>query len=371
MSNNSNNPKRNNNPNMKTIKSILVATTVLLVLSCGGKNQQQAAAPQTPSLKVTTLEKEDITLYNSYSTNIQGEQNVEIWPKVSGFVQNIYVEEGQQVKKGQLLFKLETQTLSQDAEAAKAAVNVAQVEVNKLVPLVEKNIISEVQLETAKAQLEQAKNTYSSIVANIGYSNIVSPVNGYIGEIPYKVGALVSSSMGEPLTVVSDISGVRAYFSMTEKELLQMKMAGTGVGISSENSPEVELVMINGETYPQKGKIAMVNNIINSTTGSVTLRADFDNPDLLLSSGSTGTIKVPSTYEDTFVIPQFVTVDLQGTKMVYVLNEDNTVNTKPLNIVAQTDTQFIVNEGLEAGSIIVVEGVSKLKDGQTINPIKQ
>ena len=143
MSNNSNNPKRNNNPNMKTIKSILVATTVLLVLSCGGKNQQQAAAPQTPSLKVTTLEKEDITLYNSYSTNIQGEQNVEIWPKVSGFVQNIYVEEGQQVKKGQLLFKLETQTLSQDAEAAKAAVNVAQVEVNKLVPLVEKNIISE------------------------------------------------------------------------------------------------------------------------------------------------------------------------------------------------------------------------------------
>jgi membrane fusion protein (multidrug efflux system) len=158
---------------------------------------------------------------------------------------------------------------------------------------------------------------------------------------------------------------------MTEKELLQMKMAGTGVGISSENSPEVELVMINGETYPQKGKIAMVNNIINSTTGSVTLRADFDNPDLLLSSGSTGTIKVPSTYEDTFVIPQFVTVDLQGTKMVYVLNEDNTVNTKPLNIVAQTDTQFIVNEGLEAGSIIVAEGVSKLKDGQTINPIKQ
>lgn len=359
---------------MKTIKSILVSAGALLILSCGGKNQQQAAAgPQTPSLKVNTLEKQDISIYNSYSTNIQGIQNVEIWPKVSGFVQNIYVEEGQKVKKGQLLFKLETQTLSQDAEAAKAAVNVAQVEVNKLVPLVEKNIISEVQLETAKAQLEQAKSNYSSITANIGYSNIVSPVNGYIGEIPYKVGALVSSTMGEPLTVVSDITGIRAYFSMTEKELLEMKseMADNGSTVSAENTPEVELVMINGETYPQKGKIAMVNNIINPTTGSVTLRADFDNPNLLLSSGSTGTIKVPSTYENVFVISQFVTVDLQGTKMVYVLNDDNTVKTVPLNIVAQTDKEFIIEEGLEEGITIVTEGVSKLKDGQAINPVKQ
>ncbi|MBA4745149.1 MAG: efflux RND transporter periplasmic adaptor subunit [Muricauda sp.] len=378
MSNLSNSHKPNNNPNnlslfMKTIKSIVVATGVLLLMSCGGKNQQQATAPQAPSLKVSTLKKQDITIYNSYSTNIQGLQNVEIWPKVAGFVQKIYVEEGQQVKKGQLLFKLETQTLSQDAEAAKAAVNVAQVEVDKLVPLVEKNIISEVQLETAKAQLEQAKSNYNSIAANIGYSNIVSPVNGYIGGIPYKVGALVSSTMGEPLTVVSDISSVRAYFSMTEKQLLQMKseMADKGTPISSENTPEVELVMVNGETYPQKGKIAMVNNIINPTTGSVTLRADFDNPNQLLSSGSTGTIKVPSTYENTFVIPQFATVDLQGTKMVFILNDDNSVNTKPLNIVAQTDKEFIVNEGLEEGSTIVTEGVSKLKDGQTINPVKQ
>ena len=379
MGNHSNPYKHINNPNsvsfyMKAIKSISLLVGALMIISCGGKNQQpQGTAPQAPSLEVSTLEKQDITLYNSYSTNIQGVQNVEIWPKVSGFVQQIYVEEGQQVKKGQSLFKLETQTLSQDAKAAKAAVNVAQVEVDKLVPLVEKNIISEVQLETAKAQLEQAKSNYSSIAANIGYSNIVSPVNGYIGEIPFKVGALVSGTMAQPLTVVSDISSVRAYFSMTEKELLQMKseMADKGTTASSENAPEVELVMINGETYPQKGKIAMVNNIINPTTGSVTLRADFDNPNRLLSSGSTGTIKVPSSHEDVFVIPQFATVDLQGTKMVFVLNDDNTVKTVPLNIVAQTNTEFVVEDGLEAGSTIVTEGVSKLKDGQTINPVKQ
>lgn len=358
---------------MKKVSLGLTAISLILLASCGSKNQQQAAAPPAPSLKVSTLKKQNITLYNSYATNIQGEQNVEIWPKVSGFVQKIYVEEGQQVKKGQLLFKLETATLSQDAEAAKAAVNVAQVEVNKLIPLVEKNIISEIQLETAKAQLKQAKSNYSSIAANIGYSNITSPVNGYIGEIPYKVGALVSSTMGQPLTVVSDINRIRAYFSMNEKELLQMKMqmADNGDLVSSESSPEVELVMINGETYPLKGKIAMVNNIINSTTGSVTLRADFENPDHLLSSGSTGTIKVPSKYQGVFVIPQFSTIDLQGTKMVFVLNEDNTVSTVPINIVAQTDTQFIVKEGFEEGTTIVSEGVSKLRDGQTINPIKQ
>ncbi|GLU43368.1 hemolysin D [Muricauda sp. NBRC 101325] len=374
MSNHSNNQKRNKvSSYMKTITSTLVVAGTLLFLSCGGKNQQQAAAQQAPSLEVTQLKKQDISIYNSYSTNIEGIQNVEIWPKVSGFVQNIYVEEGQQVKKGQLLFKLETQTLSQDAEAAKAAVNVAQVEVNKLIPLVEKEIISEVQLETAKAQLAQAKSNYSSIAANIGYSNITSPVNGYIGAIPFKVGALVSSTMAQPLTVVSDISGIRAYFSMTEKELMQMKseITNNGVAASSENAPEVELVMINGETYPEKGKIAMVNNIINPTTGSVTLRADFDNPQLLLSSGSTGTIKIPSTFKDTFVIPQFATIDRQGTKLVYVLNQDNTVASVPLKITAQTNKEFIVNEGLEAGSTIVTEGVSKLKDGQAINPVKK
>lgn len=358
-------------PYMKTIASTLIIS-LLFLSACGDKAQNKQASAPPPSLKTSALEKQDFTIYNTYSTSIQGIQNVEIWPKVSGFVQNIYVEEGQQVKKGQLLFKLETQSLSQDAEAAKAAVNVAQVEVDKLVPLVQKGIISNVQLETAKARLAQAKSNYNSIAANIGYSNIVSPANGYIGEIPYKVGALVSSNMGAPLTVVSDISSVRAYFSMNEKELLQMKsqMASKGNPMGNETSPEVELVMVNGETYPTKGRIAMVNNIINPTTGSVTLRADFDNPEQLLSSGSTGTIKVPYTYNNVWVVPQFVTIDQQGTKMVFALDNDNTVHTKPITIVAMTDTEFIVSDGLEGVSTLVSEGVSKLRDGQTINPIQ-
>ena len=355
---------------MKTTRIPFAIAGVLVLMSCGGKTQQQAAPPP-PSLKVATLQKQDVTLENTYSTTMEGVQNVQIWPKVGGFVDNIYVEEGQKVKKGQLLFKLETQSLSQDAKAAQAAVNVAQVEVDKLVPLVEKGIISEIQLATAKARLEQAKSGHQSIAANIGYSVIHSPVTGFIGGIPFKEGALVSNTMGQPLTVVSDISSIRAYFSMNEKQLLEMKARmSLSEGDGERAAQEVELIMVNGKTYPHKGKIAMINNIINPTTGNVTLRADFPNPDFLLSSGSTGKIRIPTTYTDVWVIPQAATIDRQGTKMIFVL-DGQAATPRSIDIIAQTQTEFIVAQGIEPGTTIVTEGVSKLRDGQIIDPIKE
>tara|TARA_R110002020_G_scaffold114593_2_gene263481 strand:- start:104178 stop:105233 length:1056 start_codon:yes stop_codon:yes gene_type:complete len=351
---------------MKNQKTTLLTFMVITLISCGDKNApQQQAAQQAPQLEVKQLQPEDITVYNNYTASIEGEQNVEIWPKVSGFVQEIHVEEGQKVTKGQLLFKLETQTLNQDAKAAQASVNVAQVEVDKLVPLVEKGIISNVQLETAKAQLQQAKSNYESVAANINYSRITSPVNGYIGSLPYKIGALVSSTMAQPLTVVANINTVRAYFALNEKQLLDFKKQ-----YSMDSLPKVELVMINGETYDKKGTIAVVNTIINSATGSVDARADFPNPDGLLSSGSTGEVKVPSTFKNALVIPQTATVDLQGNKMVYILGEDNNVTAKPINIAFKTEKDFIITQGIEPGTTIVTEGVSKLKDGQAIAPKK-
>ncbi|MGB2758823.1 efflux RND transporter periplasmic adaptor subunit [Maribacter stanieri] len=361
---------------MRKLSIIGILSATLLLSSCFGSSEnpaQGAAAPPPPSLKVAQLNKQDLTVYNEFSTTLEGKQNVEIWPKVSGFVQEVYVEEGQKIKKGQLLFKLETQTLNQDANAAKASVNVAQVEVDKLKPLVEKNIISSVQLETAKAQLEQAKASYQSVASNIGYSRITSPVDGYIGEIPYKIGALVSSAMSQPLTTVSDVSEVRAYFSMNEKELLKLKEAmpkNDKNVMDLEKAPKVSLIMINGEEYAEQGKIAMINTIINSTTGSVTARADFDNKSNLLSSGSTGKIKIPTVYNGAYEIPQTATIDLQGKKLVYVVKDDNTVTTMPLNIITTTQKGFIVENGIDEGTTIVLEGVSKLRDGMTINPVK-
>ena len=360
---------------MKRLSIIGILSATLLLSSCFSSSEKSAqgqAAPP-PSLKVAKLTKQDLTIYNEFSTTLEGKQNVEIWPKVSGFVQEVYVEEGQKIKKGQLLFKLETQTLNQDANAAKASVNVAQVEVDKLKPLVDKNIISPVQLETAKAQLAQAQANYQSVASNIGYSRIISPVDGYIGEIPFKIGALVSSAMAKPLTTVSDVSEVRAYFSMNEKELLKLKESmpkNDNNVLDIEKAPEVTLVMINGEEYAEPGKIAMINTIINSTTGSVTARADFDNKNNLLSSGSTGKIKIPTIYSGAYEIPQTATIDLQGKKLVYVLKSDNTVTTMPLNIITTTPQGFVVENGIEDGTTIVIEGVSKLKDGMAINPAK-
>ncbi len=360
---------------MKKIATIGSLSLLALLSSCFGKvpSTQAASTIPAPSLKVSELKKQDLTIFNEFSTTLEGKQNVEIWPKVSGFIQDIYVEEGQKIKKGQLLFKLETQTLNQDANAAKAAVNVAQVEVNKLRPLVEKDIISPVQLQTAEAQLNQAKSNYDRVLSDINYSKITSPVDGFIGEIPYKTGALVSSSMPNPLTTVSDISEVRAYFSLSEKELLKFKEsipANSNNRFNFENANDVKLVMINGEEYPEPGKIAMINTIINSTTGSATARVDFKNPNHLLTSGSTGKIKIPYLYKDAYEIPQAATIDLQGTKLIFIVKEDNTITTKPINILANTQKGFIVKGGLEPGTTIVTEGVSKLRDGMTINPIK-
>jgi membrane fusion protein (multidrug efflux system) len=351
---------------MRSNTATLFFLLILFFVSCGKKNtNQQLAQQQAPQLKVAELLAQDVTVHNSYAASIEGEQNVEIWPKVSGFVQEIYVEEGQKVRKGQPLFKLETQTLNQDARAAEAAVQVARVEVDKLIPLVEKGIISNVQLQTAKAQLQQAQSGYESVAANIGYSRITSPVDGYIGSLPYKTGALVSSTMQQPLTVVANITKVRAYFALNEKQLLAFKKQ-----YPVDSLPKVELIMINGDAYDKKGTIAVVNTIINSATGSVDARADFENPDGLLSSGSTGQIRIPATFSNALVIPQTATVDLQGNKMVYILQEDNTVKATPIDIAFRTERDFIVTKGIDPGTTIVTEGVSKLRDGQAIAPQK-
>lgn len=361
---------------MRKISVISSLSLVVLLSSCFGKvpeGSQGAAKMPAPSLKVSELKKQDLNIFNEFSTTLEGKQNVEIWPKVSGFIQDIYVEEGQKINKGQLLFRLETQTLNQDANAAKAAVNVAQVEVNKLKPLVEKDIISPVQLQTAEAQLKQAQSNYERVRSNIDYSKITSPVDGFIGEIPYKTGALVSSAMPNPLTTVSDISEVRAYFSLSEKELLKFKGSiplNQKNQFDLENANDARLVMVNGEEYPEPGKIAMINSIINSTTGSATARVDFKNPNNLLTSGSTGKIKIPYLYKSAYEIPQKATIDLQGNKLIFIVKDDNTITTRPIRISANTEKGFIVTSGIQPGTTIVTEGVSKLRDGMTINPIQ-
>ena len=198
----------------------LLALSIFFLVSCGNNETQKTAKVQrpAPSFPVAKIETKTVTGYQEYPTNIEGIVNSAVRAKTSGYIQKVLVDEGQKVRKGQILFQLETQSLSQDAGAAKARINVAQVEVNKLIPLVEKNIISPVQLETAKANLMQAKANYSSVSASIGYATIKSPVDGFVGAIKYREGSLVSPSDPNPLTTVSVIKQVYAFFSLNESQ---------------------------------------------------------------------------------------------------------------------------------------------------------
>jgi membrane fusion protein, multidrug efflux system len=355
---------------------LLSAIAALSILSSCGNKEQQAAPQQGPApFPVQTVSREDATVFEEYTANLEGRQNVEIRPKVNGFIQKIYVDEGQEVRKGQLLFKLETQTLNQDAAAAKAAVTAAQVEVDRLKPLVDRKIISNVQLETAKANLAQAKAAYGSVAANISYGTITSPVDGVIGALPFKEGALVSSTMADPLTTVSDTRVVRAYFSMNEKQMLDFTRTFPGATLEAKlkNTPPVSLVLVDGSEFDQKGKLDAVQGLVNATTGTTQFRAEFNNPQAVLRSGSNGIVRIPVVHKNVVVVPQNAVFDVQGKQMVYVVNKDNTVKSKVLTIATTSGTNFIVSEGLEAGETIVAEGASKLKDGDAIvpQPVKQ
>ncbi len=342
---------------------------LLVLSSCGDKKPQQQAMGPMP-FPVQKIVKQDATVYQEYSANLEGQQNVEIRPKVNGFIEKIYVDEGQVVKKGQLLFKLETQVLSQDASASKAAVSAAQVEVDRLIPLVERKIVSNVLLETAKAKLAQAKSSYNSINANINFGTITSPVDGVVGSLPYKVGSLVSSTTVDPLTTVSDTRVMRAYFSMNEKQFLNFNRTFKGATLADKikSLPEVELILVDNSVYDQKGKIETINGLVNARTGSTQFRAQFPNPQSLLRSGSSGIIRLPIEQKGVMLVPQNAIYEVQGKQMLYVVEKDNKVKSKVVQTNGTSELNFIVTGGLEEGEVVVVEGASKLADGQEIVP---
>lgn len=352
----------------KSIFSTFLA--VLFLVSCG-KKEEQAAPPAGPiPYPVQTITKQDATVYQEYTANLEGQQNVQIRPKVNGFIQKIYVDEGQVVKKGQLLFKLETQTLNQDASAAKANVTAAQVEVDRLKPLVDRKIISEVQLETAKAKLAQAKAAYGSIAANINFGTIVSPVNGVIGSLPYREGSLVSATSEQPLTTVSDTKIVRAYFSLNEKQLLFFNKTFKGATTAEKlkSAPAVSLLLIDGSEYDQKGKLATINGLVDSQTGTTQFRAEFQNPQAILRSGSTGIIRLPIEQKNVILVPQNAVFEMQGKQLIYVVGQGNKVKSQIITTNGTSELNFIVTGGLNEGDVVVIEGASKLKDDMEIVP---
>jgi len=338
--------------------------------SCSEGKTNPSQANDIPAFPVFEVPSKTVTGYESYPVSIEGMVSSGVRAKVAGYITEVLVDEGQAVKKNQILFRLETQSLNEDAGAAKANVNAAQVEVNKLKPLVEKGIIGNVQLETAKARLTQAQAAYNSIAANIDYATIKSPVEGYAGAIPFRQGALVSPSDPTPLTTVSQVKNMFAFFSMNEKDYLNLLQMTKGETLDEklEHMPEVELELVNGEIYQYKGIIKTVTGQVNPTTGTVNFRATFPNPQRLLAHGNSGRIRIPKVYENLPVITEISTYEQQGKTYVYRVGNDSMASSVPIKIMAKVDQLLVVEEGLKAGDQVVYEGAGKLRDQTKIDP---
>ncbi|MGB6151861.1 MAG: efflux RND transporter periplasmic adaptor subunit [Pricia sp.] len=352
---------------------VLLLVTTAILTGCGSGDDKRGVSDQkqqTPYFSVTEIPLQTVTAYATYPASIEGIVNSEVRAKVSGYITDVLVDEGEKVRRGQTLFKLETQSLSQDAAAAKANVNAAQVEVDKLKPLVEKKIISEVQLETAKAKLQQAKSGYSSIAANIDYANIKSPVDGYVGEIRLRKGSLVSPGNQTALTTVSDISKVYAYFAMNERNYIEFLRDAEGEGIADiiENLPKVQLVLPDGSTYQKEGIIETINSQVSAQTGTISFRAIFDNPKRLLTNGNSGKVRVPKIYADAVVVPKTATFERQGSTYVYKVGQDSLATAAKINIETEVDNLYVVSSGLKKEDRIVARGVAKLTGETKIIP---
>lgn len=362
-----------------------IAALFLASCSSGGKDTKAGVPTGPQNYPVVQINEFNTTLESDYPATLEGQQNVDIRPKIDGFIEKIYVDEGATVKQGQALFAINAPQYEQAVRTAEAAirsaeaeVNAAQLQYNKTKPLVEKDIISKFDLENAaltltakKANLAQAKAALVNAKVNLGYTVVSSPVNGVIGTIPYKVGALVSSTSQQPLTTVSSISKVYAYFSLNEKQLLQISrdMKGRTLEDKIKQIPNVTLVLADGSVYSEKGRIETISGQINTQTGSSSLRATFPNPNGLLRSGASALIRIPQHLQNALLVPQKSTTDIQGKKFVYLVTDTGGVKTTNVEIMELAKGNFfVVTKGLKTGDRIVLEGFASLKDGDKIKP---
>ncbi len=341
----------------------------MFLLGCQDKQQTPGGrAAQPVPIPVVEVPLKTVTAYSTYPVSVEGTVSSAVRAKVAGYVTSVLVDEGERVRKGQTLFTLETQSLTQDAGAARANIDAAKVEVEKLKPLVQKGIISEVQLETAEARLAQAVANHNSITASIGYATIKSPIDGFVGAINFRQGALASPADPLPLTTVSDIDDVYAFFSLNERDYLDFLQGTTGMTLVEKirNFPPVELELVNGETYEEKGKIGTVTGQVNRSTGTVSFRATFPNPNHILMHGNSGRIRVPHIYEDVRVVPATATFEQQGIVYVYKVLGDTVVITNPIEVVDRVNNLIIVRSGLEPGDKIAAQGTGKLRDNSPV-----
>lgn len=365
---------------MKKMKMFMVAAATIALASCGGGGGMPSFGDN--EYPVEEVKTSDAEMQTTYPAVINGIQDVEIRPKMSGFLTQINVTEGQTVQAGQLLFVIDNETYQAQVRQSQAAVNTAQSQVNtaKLTyenskQLFDSHVIGEYELQTAEnsfksaqAGLAQAQAALASAREALSFCYVKSPAKGVVGTLPFKKGALVSAS--NVLTHVSDISQMEVYFSMTEKDMLTLSKADGGLKGAVEQFPGVKLQLADGSIYGYDGTVAAISGVIDQATGTVQLKARFPNPESLLKSGGSGTIIVPRQNTGAIVIPQSVVMEVQNKKFVYLLNDSNKVQYTEIKVDPQDDgVNYIVTEGLKVGDKYVTNGITKLNDQMEIVPI--
>lgn len=351
---------------MKFVQFSLGMISLLLFFVSCGKKQQDASEAPVKEYEVMTVKRQDAVLESVYPATVKGKEDVEIRPRVEGFIDAIYVDEGAVVKQGQTLFKINSPQSEQALVSARVAVNSAKVDVDRIRPLVEKGILSQNRLQVVENAYETAKATLRNAEASIGWTNVTSPVNGVVGAINFRQGSLVDRA--NVLTTVANTSDVYAYFSLNEKKLMDLlqNLPGTTQKEKIAALPEVRLLLADGSEYTDKGKVETISGIVNTTTGSVNFRAKFPNKEGILRSGVSGKVVIPNVLNDVVVIPQESTFSLQDKILVYKVEGDVVAQT----VVAATSLPdgkfYAVTEGLTPGDKIVANGVITLRNGDKI-----
>ncbi|GGG99908.1 RND transporter [Mucilaginibacter phyllosphaerae] len=367
------------------MKIILIAIIALAIFSCSPK-PQSAQAPPPPALPVATVSAGNETTYQEYPASIEGTVNVEVRPQVSGALDKVFVDEGAFVSKGQSIFKINEQPYRAalnnavaSLHAAEAAQGNAQIEIDKLTPLVANKVVSDYQLKTAKAtyqvakaNIESARANVASAQINLGYTLIKAPVSGYIGRLLKKQGSLVSPQDVEALTQLSDVHDVHVYFALGEKDFVGFKdqYAGATLKDKLKHLPSVALLLADGSEYAKLGKIDVIDGQFDKTTGAITVRATFANPQGLLRSGNTGKVRLSLPHPDALIVPQSATIEMQDKVFVFALADSNKVKKAPITIIGTSGTNYLVKDGVKAGDQIVLSGVDRLQEGTVIAPQK-
>jgi membrane fusion protein, multidrug efflux system len=368
---------------MKRIILGLLAITVLY--SCSPK-PQIASAPPTPSLPVATIVTGTDTTYQEYPASIEGAVNVEIRPQVSGSLDKVFVDEGAFVSAGEPIFKINDlpyraalNNALASLHATQAAVANAQLEIDKLTPLVQNKVVSDYQLKTAKAaydvaraNVEQAKANVSTAQINLGYTLIKAPVSGYIGRLLKKQGSLVAPADVDALTLLSDVHNIHVYFSLGEKDFVSFKEQYPGATLNDKlkQLPPVTLLLADDSEFGKKGSIDMIDGQFDKNTGAITFRASFPNAQGLIRSGNTGKIRLSLQHKDALIVPQSATVEMQDKVFVFALADSNKVKKQVISIIGKTGNNYLVKDGVKAGDQIVISGIDHLQEGEVIQPQK-